>query len=123
MDEYGDRETYALVDAPSINAQGFLEKLYVASGWDDMRRLRAEHHADTNDRTVAAASIVAKSERERLIARLKKDLGCDFGSGYCHDPRTIAHLKTVAPGAAHVRWTWATVRNLLSEAPRGLGFV
>lgn len=113
LDEFGDRESYALVDAPSINAQGFLEKLYVASGWGDMDRLLAKHHADKTDRTVGAASIIAKSERERLIAKLKKELGCDFGSGYCHDPKTLEHLKTVPPDAKHVRWTWATAKSIL----------
>ncbi|MFH1077824.1 MAG: hypothetical protein V1745_00870 [Patescibacteria group bacterium] len=111
MDEFGDRETYALVDAPSINAPAFREKLFVASGWDDRERLRAEHHADTNDRTVGAASIIAKAERERLIAKLKADLNLDFGCGYCNDPLTLAHLKTVAPNAPHIRWTWATAKN------------
>ncbi|MBU1348950.1 hypothetical protein KJ781_02685 [Patescibacteria group bacterium] len=113
MDAFGDRETYALVDAPSINAQGFRKKLFVASGWADMDRLRAEHHADTRNRTVGAASLVAKAERERLIAALKQDLGLDFGCGYCHDAKTIAHLKTVAPDAPHVRWTWATTKRVI----------
>lgn len=111
MDEYDDHDLFALVDAPSINAQGFLEKLYEASGWDEMETLRAKHHADKLDRTVGAASILAKHERERLIAKLKKELGCDFGCGYCHDDQTLAHLKTVSPDASHVRWSWSTATN------------
>lgn len=110
MDQFGDQETYALVDAPSINAHGFLEKLFVASGWNEMNGLRAKHHADARNRTVGAASIIAKYERERLIAILKRELGHDFGSGYCHDPRTIAHLKTLSRDASHVRWSWSTTQ-------------
>jgi ribonuclease HII len=106
LDEHPEREATALVDAPSFNAQGFLEKLYDACNWDDMERLKAKHEADRTDRTVAAASIIAKFERERLIAKLKKELDVDFGCGYCHDPLTKKHLKTVAAGAPHIRWTW-----------------
>ncbi|OGL73385.1 ribonuclease HII [Candidatus Uhrbacteria bacterium RIFCSPHIGHO2_12_FULL_60_25] len=109
-DEYPERDALALVDAPSINAQGFLEKLYSASGWDDMEHLYAKHEADRTDRTVAAASILAKTERERLIAKIKNECGVDFGSGYCHDERTINHLQTAPQNATYVRWTWATVR-------------
>lgn len=112
-DEHGDREAFATVDAPSFNAHNFLEKLYIASGWGDMTTLSAKHHADERDRTVAAASLIAKSERERLIAKLKTELGCDFGSGYCHDERTIAHLKNVTPKARHVRWSWTTATRTL----------
>ncbi len=111
-DEHGDREAYALVDAPSINAHGFLEKLFVHSGWGEMDTLRAKHHADAIDRTVSAASVLAKSERERLIARLKQELGCDFGTGYCHDERTKLHMKSVPRDAVHVRWSWSTAQRL-----------
>ncbi|MBI4139211.1 ribonuclease HII [Candidatus Uhrbacteria bacterium] len=112
LSEFPEREAYAVVDAPSINAQGFLEKLLMHSGWPDMDRLIAKHRADKRDRTVGAASILAKDERERLIAKLKQRLGCDFGSGYCHDERTRLHLKTVPARAPHVRWTWKTVNDL-----------
>ncbi|HWQ99553.1 MAG TPA: ribonuclease HII, partial [Candidatus Methylomirabilis sp.] len=73
------------------------------------------HEADRTDRTVAAASILAKSERERFISKIKIECGVDFGSGYCHDKRTLAYLKA-APlhGTACVRWTWATARSLTS---------
>ncbi|MFZ2804628.1 MAG: ribonuclease HII [Patescibacteria group bacterium] len=107
--DHEDREARALIDAPSINAQGFLEQLYVASGWDDMATLYAKHEADRTDRTVAAASIIAKYERERLIAKLRKDLGVDFGCGYCHDEKTKAYMKTAPRGAVHVRWSWKTM--------------
>lgn len=115
-EDFPEAEATALVDAPSINAQGFLEQLYVASGWDDMDRLKAKHEADRRDRTVAAASILAKAERERWMANLKRDIGCDVGSGYCHDPRTIAHLKAAPEGAAYVRWSWSTAKERNADA-------
>lgn len=116
MDEHGDRETHVLVDAPSMNAEGFRTKLFEASGWPDLDRLDARHHADTKNRTVGAASIIAKAERERLIVRLKENLGCDFGTGYCHDERTIAHIKTAPRDAEHIRWSWSTAQRV--SAPR-----
>lgn len=117
QDAHDEREAIALVDAPSINAQGFLEQLYVASGWDDMERLRARHEADRRDRTVAAASIIAKTERERLIAKLKKELGVDFGCGYSHDETTRAFLPTCPAGAPYVRWTWKTAELANKKSP------
>ena len=69
-------------------------------------RISAIHHADRDDRTVAAASLLAKAERERRIDELKRELGADFGCGYCHDAQTKAFLKTCPPDAAYVRWSW-----------------
>jgi len=112
QDAHEEREALALVDAPSINAQGFLEQLFVASNWDDMATLRAKHEADRRDRTVGAASIIAKTERERLIAKLKKELGINFGCGYSHDETTRSFVTTCPPDAAYVRWTWKTARIL-----------
>lgn len=112
LDEFAEHEAIAVVDAPSINAQGFLEELTMTSGWPDMDRIVAKHHADKRDRTVGAASIIAKYERERLIAKLKREIGVDFGSGYCHDPRTIAHLASADANAPHVRWSWATAARV-----------
>jgi len=116
-DEHAEHEATALIDAPSINAQGFLEKLYVASGWEEMSRLRAKHEADRTDRTVAAASIIAKSERERLIAKLKQELGVDFGCGYSHDAVTRSFVTRCPANAPYVRWTWKTAQALNDSAP------
>lgn len=112
MDEFPDHVRLALVDAPSTNAQGFLERLYVRSGWDDMDRLQAKHAADRRDRTVAAASILAKAERERLIRVIKNELGIDFGCGYAHDERTRKFLMTCPRGLASVRWSWNSVHTV-----------
>ena len=111
-DEHPDHDARALIDAPSINAQGFLEKLFDASGWDNMETIFAKHHADETDRTVGAASIIAKFERERFIGLLKKELGTDFGCGYSHDDVTREFLRTVPEAAPFVRWSWATAKTL-----------
>ena len=87
---------------------GFTKKLIQACAWDSPLPLIAVHHADVNHLTVAAASIIAKDERERLIEELKKTLGIDFGCGYPHDQKTKEYLKVCPKNAAHVRWTWKT---------------
>lgn len=110
-----EHETSVLVDAPSINAIAFQKKLHAACNWDGNGRLRAVHHADRDNRTVGAASIIAKHERERLLSLIKQELGVDFGSGYPHDERTISHIQTVAADAPHVRWTWATMRRAIRQ--------
>jgi ribonuclease HII len=114
-DEFPEHGAVALVDAPSINAQGYLEKLYEASGWDSMENILAKHRADKSDRTVAAASILAKSERERLIAKLKAELGVDFGCGYAHDDATRSFLRTCPKAAPYVRWSWATAKQRMQK--------
>ncbi|MBE2900352.1 ribonuclease HII [Methanothermobacter thermautotrophicus] len=75
----------------------------------------AEHGADTRYYPVAAASIMAKVERDLEIEKIKKKnrkLG-DIGSGYPADPRTRKFLESFTyeelPG--FVRRSWATVQR------------
>ena len=81
-------------------------------------KIFAEHKADMKYPIVSAASIMAKVTRDRIIQRLKKELG-DFGSGYPADPRTINFLKrwlrekrSVPP---YVRTHWKTYTRLVAE--------
>lgn len=106
--DHPTQEVRVLIDAPSINAEGFRIKLAHASEWKEPTTLFARHRADVTDRTVAAASLVAKAERERLLAIIKQELGIDFGCGYPHDEATRAFLKTCPRGAPYVRWSWKT---------------
>lgn len=78
-----------------------------------------EHHADVKYAAVSAASILAKVRRDRIVAELRREYG-DFGSGYCHDKRTVSFLeawfreKDWCP--PFIRASWATVKRI-----RGLG--
>ncbi len=78
-----------------------------------------EHRADVNYPVVSAASILAKVRRDRIVAKLRREHG-DFGSGYCHDERTVSFLeawfreKDWCP--PFIRASWATVKRI-----RGLG--
>ena len=74
----------------------------------------AMHKADEEHVVVAAASIVAKVERDTEIERLKQEYG-DFGSGYAGDPKTIKFLKDwIRRGKIPpiVRRRWKTVERL-----------
>lgn len=70
---------------------------------------------DRDNILAAAASILAKSERERHIKLLKKQYG-DFGSGYPSDPKTIKWLvswkKTRGEWPSIVRRKWSTLHNI-----------
>ncbi len=61
---------------------------------------------------VAAASIIAKVERDKLIAKLRDVYG-DFGSGYPSDPKTIEFLRKLAESRVEyppiVRKSWRTL--------------
>lgn len=77
-----------------------------------------EHHADETYQVVSAASILAKVRRDGVIAELRMLHG-DFGSGYCHDERTISFLeawfrKSERP-PPFVRSSWETVKRIQRE--------
>lgn len=65
---------------------------------------------------VAAASILAKTEREKYVKILKKQYG-DFGSGYPSDPKTIKWLKDWKKSKGEwpsiVRKKWSTLNNFI----------
>ncbi|TFG11314.1 MAG: ribonuclease HII, partial [Promethearchaeota archaeon] len=78
----------------------------------------SEHKADEKYPIVSAASIVAKYERDSIIARLRAIYG-DFGSGYTSDRKTIDFMrnwiiknKSFPP---FVRRSWETAKNLEEE--------
>jgi len=103
------------VDCPEVNTSRFGNMLSQMCGG---RRVDAENKADVFFPSVSAASIMAKVTRDRLIEDLKKEFGCDIGSGYPSDPITMAFVEKwinengCAP--PHTRKTWKPVRNLMS---------
>ena len=84
------RPEVLFVDSPDIIESNFSKRIGRYCG----RKLaiRSEHFADKNYPLVAAASILAKVARDNAIEELKKEFG-EIGSGYPHDPRTIAFIK------------------------------
>lgn len=79
--------------------------------------ITAEHKADMNYPIVAAASIIAKVNRDKSVRKLEKKYG-RLGTGYPHDPLTISFLEKCAKKGKYpniVRKSWITARNLLNK--------
>ncbi|VUT26614.1 MAG: Ribonuclease HII [Candidatus Methanolliviera sp. GoM_asphalt] len=97
--EEGDEANVIYLDASDVNEERFgsnVKKLLLPqkssiSDYKDVKII-SEHKADEKYPLVAAASIVAKIERERSINELKSMYG-DFGSGYPSDHKTIKFLQ------------------------------
>jgi ribonuclease HII len=78
-------------------------------------RVVAENGADAKYVVVGAASIMAKTERDRIVEELKRKYG-DFGSGYPSDPKTREFAEKwlrehgEPPPFARKSWsTWSTL--------------
>ncbi len=81
--------------------------------------LVCSHRADQKWPVVSAASIIAKTERDAEIEKIKQQLGIDFGSGYPADEITKKFLKanfTKASLHPHIRKCWATYKALAGES-------
>lgn len=82
--------------------------------------VRAEHKADDNYDTVAAASIVAKVKRDKIIEQLNKTFSRDIGSGYPSDSTTRSFLRGYFKEKGKlppiVRYSWSTSKDILDEA-------
>ncbi len=101
------------VDSPDPIAKNFGKRIekYISFGIT----IKAEHKADTTYPIVSAASIIAKVERDAAIQRLCRKYG-KLGSGYPHDPDTIAFLcnwvKKNKSLPDFARKSWETSKNV-----------
>jgi ribonuclease HII len=107
-------------DAGDVSEERFARR--VADGVGDRGvsvDVEAEHRADERYPVVAAASIVAKVERDRLVDDLRATYG-DVGSGYPSDPTTRAFLREYVRDhgtlPACARASWKTCDDVLAAA-------
>jgi ribonuclease HII len=81
-------------------------------------RIISKHKADRIYPIVSAASIIAKVERDREVARLRLQYG-DFGSGYLTDEKTMIFLKGLLEKNEDypdfVRKSWKPAKRAKSE--------
>jgi ribonuclease HII len=103
-----------IIDCPSPNRESW--RRYVLQHVRKNKNLiiACEHKADRDYVAVSAASILAKSAREKEIAKIKKKINKDFGSGYPNDPKTIEFLQQYSKEHKKdgiFRETWATFQN------------
>ena len=84
-------------------------KQYITKRLDKEIEIITEHKADLNYQIVSAASIIAKVIRDREIEKLKAEIGIDFGSGYCSDPKTKKFIEENWEKHSKIcRKTWST---------------
>ena len=77
----------AILDAADVDAERFGRRVKESTG--TAMEILAEHNADKNHQVVSAASILAKVQRDRSVRTLEASLGCQIGSGYPTDPKTL----------------------------------
>ncbi|HDD46277.1 MAG TPA: ribonuclease HII, partial [Candidatus Aenigmarchaeota archaeon] len=78
----------AYIDSPENNTQRFEKMLSKMTNVNFI----AEHYADKKYPIVSAASILAKVERDKEMAKIRKKYGVR-GSGYPSDTETIAWMR------------------------------
>ena len=103
-----------IIDCPSPNRESWRKYVLQHIHKQENLTVACEHKADRDYVAVSAASILAKSARESEVAKIKKKIGKDFGSGYTHDPKTIEFLKKYSKEHKKdgiFRETWATFQN------------
>ncbi|MEM1577705.1 MAG: ribonuclease HII [Candidatus Pacearchaeota archaeon] len=115
-----------IVDCPSTNIKKWKEffEEYINDEIKKNSMIIVKHKAEKHV-FVAAASILAKEEREREIEKIKKEINFDFGSGYPSDPKTIEFLKSkkykeIEKNNYFVRQSWNTIKKLKEEKQKKL---
>ncbi|WP_255197144.1 ribonuclease HII [Halorarius litoreus] len=105
-----------MCDAGDTSESRFARRVADASG---VSGVDAEHKADDHYPLVAAASIVAKVERDAHVARLADEYG-EVGSGYPSDPTTREFLHEWVRDHGELpdcaRASWSTSQDVLAAA-------
>ncbi|MFX0054065.1 MAG: ribonuclease HII [Promethearchaeota archaeon] len=114
------RPKTAYLDAADVKADRFGDIIGNRSGLTALGcKIISEHKADSKFPIVSAASIIAKEERERIIASLHQEYG-NFGSGYPSDPTSIDFIRRLIEDGEKlppiVRKSWESVRRLQDDA-------
>lgn len=112
------REMVGICDAGDVDAARFARRVGDRLPAD----LDAEHGADETHPVVAAASVIAKVERDARIERLAEEYG-PVGSGYPSDPVTREFLADYVRDhgelPACARASWKTCEDVLRGAEQG----
>jgi ribonuclease HII len=103
-----------ILDAPQVSTEKFAD--IVRTRLNVKTKIISENKADLNHPVCAAASILAKTERDRQVRKIEKDNGIEVGTGYPHDPRAIAFLKSCKGNYPDfVRKSWDTAIQLKGQ--------
>lgn len=97
------------IDLPTRSEASYRAAIISRCALDPRVSLILEHKADLNHVACAAASIIAKVERDRLVRLIEKEVGAPVGSGYPADPKTRLFLESHGLSHPHLfRRTWGT---------------
>ena len=103
----------AQIGSVDVNCERFRNR--VISGLSSQVEVISVHHAEDMYPAVAAASIIAKTTRDRIISSLRERYG-DFGSGYPSDQKTRNFIADQYANNCEmppiVRLSWKTVFNI-----------
>ncbi len=106
------------IDCPERNLEKFNRFVSSMVRCEPMPEMITENKADVRYPIVAAASIIAKVERDREIAELCKEHG-NLGSGYPSDEVTVnwlkSHLEDNGKFPDFVRRSWMTAELMEKE--------
>jgi len=114
----GKQDLKVVIDCPSVSILKW--EAYLKEHIKNLSTLiiSCEHKADQNHVSVSAASILAKSEREKEMDKLKKEYGPEIGSGYTSDSTTQKFVKKYAEKYANngiFRKCWATYQKAIQD--------
>jgi len=102
------------VDSCDVNPTRFGKEI---SKLSKSKKIRSYHHADSRFVVVSAASIIAKVNRDRAIALLRKKY--DLGSGYPSDTKTTSFVKNYVSENNEVpnfvRVSWKPVQKIINK--------
>lgn len=87
-----NKKIKVIVDCPSTSIVKWRDLLMTKINDLSNLEIVCEHKADKNHVSVSAASILAKSAREKEMDKLKEKYGNEIGSGYTSDPKTSKFL-------------------------------
>ncbi|MBI2043342.1 ribonuclease HII [Candidatus Pacearchaeota archaeon] len=107
-----------ILDCPSTNLEKWKDFLKTKINNLSNLEVVCEHKADVNHISVSAASILAKSTREKEMSKLKEKYGNEIGSGYSSDPLTIRFLENNIRKHGHdgiFRKSWATWKEAVGK--------
>ena len=106
-----------IIDCPSTNKKEWNEQVQnlLPQKLKKETEIIVEHKADAKHPIVGAASILAKTTRDKEIAKIQKKIPEPIGSGYPSDPITKQFLKNNWKNQDHekiIRKSWQTFKNL-----------
>ena len=107
---FSEKSEKIVIDCPDTVPKNFLKRLkkYIAINV----KIVAEHYADKKHPSVSAASIIAKTERDKRVAEIEKEFKIKVGTGYPHDPATIKFLQSCKEYPDFVRKSWDTSKRI-----------